>query len=59
MFSKSLNHNEESYNLDQTSYMDTYLQEEACMIGLKFLKQKMKTYDPLDLLVSMLHVAFE
>ena len=39
--------------------MPTYLEEEANMIGLKLLRQKMKNFDPLDILVSMLHVAYE
>ena len=39
--------------------MDGYLQEEGRRIGLKLLKQKMTNYDPLDILMSMLHVAYE
>lgn len=51
------NHSE-SLLLDEMSLMPSYLEEEAKLIGLKFLKKKMKNYDPLDILMSMLHVAY-
>ncbi len=55
--SRVSNHSE-SLLFDESSLLPSYLDEEAKMIGLKFLKQKMKHYDPLDILMSMLHVAY-
>lgn len=46
-------------NISDASGMDSYLEEEGARIGLKLLKQKMVNYDPLDILMSMLHVAYE
>ena len=45
--------------MSETSVMDSYLEEEGQRIGLKFLKSKMTSFDPLDILMSMLHVAYE
>ncbi len=56
--SRTSNHSDSLF-FDEGSLMPTYLEEEANMIGLKLLRQKMKNFDPLDILVSMLHVAYE
>ena len=32
---------------------------EGQFIGLRYLREKLSRYDPLDILVSMLHIAYE